>query len=147
MGAEGRRLAPGESVRLGENLELRLRLPDPSSASVVLELQRGAECAGARQIVLLARGAGGRVRIGSALAHHVRVPGLAFELELEWNGAYLRLRCEEPLAGAVEGESGSVPFPPPARLALTCGKARGSHPPFGLSFEPVERYEPGHTRP
>lgn len=146
VAAGGRLLGPGESVRLGENLEFRLRLPDPASASVVLELQRGAECAGARQIVLLARGAGGRVRIGPALLHHVRVPGLEFELELEWLEGELCVRCEEPLAGALQGTSGRLAFPPRARLALTCGQPCGSRPPFGLSFEPVARFESGSAR-
>ncbi len=142
----GARIEPGARVRLGENLEFRLHVPDPASASVVLELLHGAECAGARQIVLLARGAGGRVRVGAALAHHVRVPNLEFELELEWHGDALVLRCEEPLAGALSGPSGRLSFPPRTRLALTCGAPRGSRPPFGLSIEPVERLAPGTAR-
>ncbi len=139
---EGRALAAGERVRLGANLEFRVRVPDAASASVVLELLHGAECAGARHVVLLAPGAGGRVRIGAALAHHVRVAGLEFELTLEWHAHELRLRSHEPLAGALRGAHGSLPFPPPARLALTCGGAQGSRPPFGFSFEPVERCGP-----
>ncbi len=138
---EGQRLAADARVRLGENLEFRVLLPDLASASVVLELLHGAECAGARHIVLLARGAGGRVRIGATLAHHVRVPGLEFGLVLEWHADELHVRCEEPLEGAFLGESGRLPFPPPARLALGCGMARGSRPPFGLSLEPVPRFE------
>lgn len=137
--AAGRRLAAGERVRLGENLEFCLQLPDPASASAVLELQGGAQCAGARRIVLLAAGPGGRVRIGAARDHHVCVPGLDFELVLEWHGNELDLRSELPFEGAAQGERGRFPFPPPARLALTCGKPRGSRPPFGLSIEPVYR--------
>jgi hypothetical protein len=139
VGPAGRRLAAGELVRLGENLEFRLRFPDPASASAVLELLHGAECAGARHIVLFARGLGGRVRIGASRARHVPVPGLAFELELRWEGHELELASEEPLAGALEGERGRLPFPPPARLALTVGAPRGAHPPFGLSLEPFLR--------
>lgn len=135
----GRRLASEERVHLGENLEFRMEVPDAASATVVLELLRGAECAGARRILLLAPGPGGRMRIGAALHHHVRVPGLAFELELEWHAHELRLRSEAPLAGAVLGTDGALPFPPPERLELTAGAARGSRPPFALSFEPVER--------
>lgn len=135
----GRRIAAGERVRLGDNLEFRLQLPDPASASAVLELMHGAQCAGAQRIVLLARGPGGRVRIGASPARHVCVPGLAFELELEWSGAELALRSEEPFAGALQGERGRLPFPPSERLTLTCGQARGSRPPFGLSLEPVLR--------
>jgi len=135
----GQRLAPGARVRLGENLEFRLEVPDPASASVVLELQRGAECAGARHIVLLAPGPGGRVRVGSSSRHHMRVPCLEFELVLEWRGDELELASELELEGALAGERGRIAFPPGERLALSCGKPRGSRPPFGLSIEPVWR--------
>lgn len=141
--AAGLRLAPGARVRLGTNLEFRLELPDPSSASAVLELQRGAECAGARRIVLLAPGAGGRVRVGSSARHHVRVPGLEFELVLEWRGNELELASELELTGALAGERGRIAFPPDERLALSCGKPRGSRPPFGLALEPVWRERAG----
>lgn len=137
--AGGRRLASGERVRLGANLEFSLQLPDPSSASAVLELERGAECAGARRILLLAPGPGGRVRIGPARHHHVPVPGLEFELVLEWQGAELELSSEIEFAGALEGARGRLPFPPGERLALTCGTSRGSRPPFGLALEGLYR--------
>jgi hypothetical protein len=143
VGPQGARLADGSRVRLGENLELVARLPDAASASVVLELLHGAECAGARHVVLLARDAGGRVRIGAARAHHVRVPNLEFELALEWRDETLVLTSELPLSGAgdarAERAPRTVPFPPPARVAFTCGKPHGSRPPFGLSLEPVMR--------
>jgi hypothetical protein len=133
---EGLRLVPGERVRLGENLEFLLALPDPASASAVLELQHGVECAGARHIVLLAPGAGGRVRIGAAPTHHVRVPGLELVLELEWRGSELELKGQARLDGAPRG---ALPFPPSERIALTCGRAQGGRPPFALSLEPVPR--------
>lgn len=137
--ATGKRLAAGERVQLGENLEFSLALPDPASATAVLELARGAECAGARHIVLLSPGPGGRVRIGSTSRDHVRVPGLDFDLVLEWGGDELELASELPLEGALEGSRLRMPFPPRERLALACGKPRGSRPPFGLSFEAVNR--------
>lgn len=142
----GRRLAAGELVRLGENLEFRYTLPDPASASALLELLRGAECAGAHRIVLLADGPGGRLRIGSAPAHLVRVPGLDFELALEKRGAELELASEPPLllSGA---ERCRLPFPPRERVQVTCGAPRGSRPPFALSLEPVERPAGGAARP
>jgi len=148
----GQRLEPGALVRLGQNLEFRLLQPDPASASVVLELLRGAECDGARHLVLLAPMAGGRVRVGGALAHHVRVPGLDFALELEWHGDELRVRSDVPLEGpgpAAPGAEGACafPFPPRQRVELTCGKPRGSRPPFALSFEPVLLPVAGPERP
>jgi hypothetical protein len=135
----GRRLESGARVRLGENLELELGLPDPASASAVLELRRGAECLGARRIVLLAPGPGGRVRIDSSPRAHVRVPGLEFELVLEWRGRELELVSELEFEGALSGARGRLAFPPPECLAMTCGRPRGSRPPFGLSLEPVFR--------
>jgi hypothetical protein len=139
----GRRMAAGERVRLGENLEFRLQQPDPASASVLLELLHGIECAGARRIVLLAPGAGGRLRIGAALSHHVRVAGLAFDLALEWHGSELRVSPSEPL----EGVPPHLAFPPAERVALRIGAPHGSRPPFGLSLEPVERFVPGRGSP
>lgn len=143
--ADGRRLLPGERVRLGENLEFRLHLPDPASASAVLELLHGVECAGARHVLLLAAGPGGRVRIGAGLADPVRVPGLELGLALEWHAGELRV-LHEDLEQSVAGESPSFPFPPATRVALVVGKARGSRPPFGLSLEPVERPGPERGR-
>jgi hypothetical protein len=139
VGPTGRRLAPDDRVRLGENLEFRLRWPDPASASAVLVLQHGVVCAGARHVVLLAPGPGGRVRIGPARAHAVVVPGLALDLVLEWHGDELEVQSSEPLEGALRGTRGRLPFPPPARLALGAGRPQGSRPPFGFSLEPVVR--------
>jgi hypothetical protein len=130
-------------VGLGQNLELRLEIPDPASASAVLVLARGAECAGARRIVLMAPGPGGRVRIGASSRHHVRVPGLEFELALEWRADGLELTSELELAGALTGSRGRLGFPPSERLAFTCGKPRGSRPPFGCAIEPVWRERTG----
>ncbi|HEX6886427.1 MAG TPA: hypothetical protein VF530_23830 [Planctomycetota bacterium] len=137
--AGGRRIGEHEVVRLGGNLELRLHCPDPASASVELELLHGQECAGARHVLLLASGPGGRVRIGAAGARHVRVAGLESEIELRWNGAELELASELAFEGARSGKRIHVPFPPRERLSLTCGGPRGARPPFGLSLEPVLR--------
>lgn len=145
LGPEGCRLASGDRVRLGENLEFLVELPDPASASAVLELLHGVECSGARRVVLFAPGAGGRVRIGSTLGHVVRVPGLDFELVLEWSGEELALSSELPLRreglraedGAQECRELRLAFPPRAHEAFTSGRPLGSRPPFGFSLEPV----------
>lgn len=136
-GPGGRRIGEHELVRLGGNLELRLRCPDPASASVELELLHGVECAGARHVLLLASGPGGRVRIGPGGARHVRVAGLESEIELAWHGAELVLTSELAFEGARSGTRVTLPFPPRERLALTSGGPRGARPPFGLSLEPV----------
>jgi hypothetical protein len=146
LAAEGRRLASGARVALG-NLEFLVRVPDAASASWVLELCHGAECAGARQVVLLAAGAGGRLRIAADVRAHVRVPGLAFELAFEWHARELRVFSAHELAGAVTGASGALPFPPPERLAFSCGRPRGSRPPFELTLEPVPGLAPRRASP
>jgi hypothetical protein len=139
VGPGGRRLAADELVRLGGNLEFKLRCPDPASASVELELLHGVECAGARHVLLFAGGPGGRVRIGPAGRRHVRVAGLESEIELSWHAGEIELASELPFDGAATGLRVCLPFPPRSRLALTCGGVRGSRPPFGLSLEPVLR--------
>ena len=104
----------------------------------------------ARRILLLAPGPGGRVRIGATMRDHVRVPGLDFDLVLEWRGSEIELASELPFEGALQGERGRLLFPPREQLALTCGKPRGSRPPFCLSLEPVYRergLDPGSNAP
>ena len=138
-----RALRAGDVVRLAPNLAFRFALPDPSSASPLLELLGGAECAGARRIVPLAEGAGGRLRIGAAELRHVRVANLAYEIQVEKHGARLTVRCSVP--GEEEPERvHELAFPPAGRVDLSCGAARGSRPPFTLSFEPAPRpFAPG----
>lgn len=137
--AEGARLTSGERVRLGTNLEFVFRLPDPASASAVLELQHGVECLGARRVLLFAPGAGGRFALGALARHAVRVPGLDFVLACERVGDELVLTGESiPEAGTLAGAR-RLAFPPPERLTLTTGAARGSRPPFSCSLEPVAR--------
>lgn len=144
---EGRVLQSDELVRLGENLEFRYRLPDPSSESACLELLHGVECCGARTVVLLGEGAGARVRIGAALQCHLRVPHLEHEIELSKSGNELVLRADVPLReGAFEGLERALLFPPVRRLDFTCGERAGSRPPFGFSFAPAERPGPGRER-
>jgi len=134
---EGAALPGGARARLGANLEFRLDYPDPASASAVVELLHGVECRGARRVILLARGAGGRVRIGGSLAHHVRVPGLQFELVLEWDGEVLVTRSDLPPEEFPPALAQPIPLPPRGRQSFSLGPPLGSRPPFSLSLEPV----------
>jgi hypothetical protein len=137
--SEGARLGAGERVRLGTNLEFVFCVADPASASAVLELQHGAECLGARRVLLFALGAGGRFALGALARHAVRVPGLEFVLAFERAGDELVLTGESTSeAGALAGAH-QLAFPPPARLTFSTGAARGSRPPFSCSLEPVAR--------
>jgi hypothetical protein len=146
--AEGRPLRAEDRVALGENLEFVFTLPDPTSESACLELLHGAECAGARTVILLGDGAGARVRIGAALQRHVRVPNLEHEIELARRGERLLVRADVPLRAPQLEQPCIVALPPARRLDFTCGEQRGSRPPFGFSLAPVERPapEPGRER-
>src|SRR5213075_3059089 len=83
-------LRDGDELVLAPNLALRFRQPDATSGSALLDLFAGAECQGARRILLLARGPSGRVRIGSKTNRHVPVPDLAHDVEIEWLRGELR---------------------------------------------------------
>lgn len=133
------RLRPGDVVRLGENLAFRIQRPDPASHTALLELLSGAECAGAKHVVLMGAGPGGRLRIGAAANRHVRVANLEHEITLFVEGGRLFLQCESEVRGAEAGEGGfSLPLPPPQRFDLSVGKPAGSRPPFGLAIEPTD---------
>ena len=137
------RLKPGDTVRLGENLCFAVRQPDPASHTILLELQCGAECAGAKRVVLFGEGAGGRLRIGAAANRHVRVANLEHEITLVHRAGRLYVQCKAGVQGAetVGAEGVSLPCPPPQRFDLSIGKPEGSRPPFGLAFEPSDLAE------
>jgi len=144
LAAEGGRLRSGARLRCGANLELVFRVPDPASASALVEFQHGVECLGARRVLLVADGPGGRFALGAGAKHAVRVPGLELVLGLERVGNELVL---VPEPGTVTGEPcvpHRVPLPPRERLCLSFGAARGSRPPFQCFLEPVAH--PGRAR-
>jgi len=134
------RLVSGDHVRLGENLSFSVQRPDPASHTIFLELLHGLECSGAKRIVLFGEGEGGRLRIGAAAQRHVRVANLEHEILLVHQAGRLFVHCEAGVEGLDgSGEEGvSLPCPPPQRFDLSIGKPKGSHPPFGLAFEPSE---------
>jgi len=134
-------LRGGARLELGGNLAFRVRAPDPASETLLLELEGGLECHGARAIVLFGDGAGGRLRIGSQGQRHVAIPNLPHEITLVRRGARLLVSCEAGVRGAVESasETFSLPLPPRERLDLTIGRSRDGRPPFALTLEPAER--------
>lgn len=143
IGAEARRLAHGETVELAGNLAFRFRAPDPASASAVLDLLSGAECEGARHVLLLAPDAAGRVRIGRGESRHVQVQDLVHDVSLELSGTDLAVRCAggvrvSGFASPPGAESGlSIPCPPPQLLALSLGARGAGKPPFGITVWPA----------
>lgn len=144
LAAEGARLCSGARLRLGANLELVFRVPDPASASALVEFQHGVECLGARRVLFVADGPGGRFALGAGARHAVRVPGLELVLTVERAGDALVLAPEPGTSIGEPAVPHRVPFPPRERLCLSFGAARGSRPPFQCFLEPVER--PGRAR-
>jgi hypothetical protein len=139
LGPEGAQLAEGERVELGPNLAFRFRLPDPASHTATLDLERGAECGGARSILLLGEGEGGRLRIGAGVERHVRVPTLAHEITIVREGEDLFVRCAAGVRAARSEHEGRfrLPCPPPQRVDLWIGRSEGGRPPFGLAIAPL----------
>ena len=137
-----RELGEGDLVQLASNLGFRFRLPDSSSSSAVLELENGAECAGAVRILLLAPAPAGLARIGKSRSAHVPALGLDSPIELELEGERLWLACEGGLRrlAVEEGETPltriGIELPPSERVDLTLARARGPRP-LGLSIRPV----------
>jgi hypothetical protein len=134
-----RRLGDGDLVELGPRVALRHRVPDLASESVLLELEGGLDCLGARRIVLLGAGRGGRVRIGAAAERLLRIANLDLEVELELAGDVLEVRGGLVPLGESPEWSRRLAFPPRERVDLACGPPRGARPPFALSLEPVHR--------
>lgn len=139
---EGVTLRDGDRLALGRNLGFRFRAPDPASATVVLELVRGAECLGSSRVVLFAEGPGGRLRVGAGGQRHVRVPRLETELTLTRTQDHLAVASRAGLGRGLaahedEGHEDELSLPPTERRDWTVGKPTASGPPVGLSVAPA----------
>jgi len=147
---EGLRLFDGDLVRLGENVPFTFRLPDPASETAVLELGEGIECAGARAIVLLGEGEGGRLRIGSTSRRHVRVAGLEEELEIVVDEGAKRAHVRSQEGGLLDGvvppdgaeRAIPIALPPETSRVLSFPRARRTGPPFVVALAPAELGSP-----
>lgn len=147
IGEGGGLLRPDALVELGENLAFRFRTPDSASRTVLLELEGGVECGGAKTIALFGEGKGGRLRIGAAEQRHIRVANLEHEISLVAEGEQLQVRCDAGVCSPEESTSDlfSLACPPPQRVDLQVGKTIGGRPPFSLVISPVDL--PGFTTP
>jgi hypothetical protein len=145
-------LSHGDLVQLAPNLSFRFRSPDPASASAVLDLLSGADCQGARHVLLFARGAGGRVRIAARVDRHVPIPELAHEISLELEESSLVVRCpggvrvQGGVSSAGSDPALSVPCPPPQSISLTLGARPAGRPPFGITVWPARMVSAGSAR-
>jgi len=143
VSSDGRVLTHGDRVLLAHNCGFRFLLPDPASASAVLELEGGAECLGAHSILLVVPGAVGRVRMGERHHHHVRAPLGEHPVELRYEAGKLRLSSEAPIrfAGEVDGAASEelvVACPPPEPRHISIGEGPSGQRPFGIAILPVE---------
>jgi len=143
---EGVVLRDGDRLALGRNLGFRFRAPDPASATVLLELVRGAECLGSTRVVLFAEGPGGRLRVGAGGQRHVRVPRLEAELTLTRTGDRLAVASHGGLGrglvpNGAEVHADELALPPTERRDWSVGKASAAGPPVGLSVAPAPGLE------
>ena len=153
LGEAPKELADGDLVHLAPNLSFRFRAPDPSSSAAVLDLLSGADCKGARHVLLFPPGPGGRVRIGSRRDRHVPVPDLLREVTLEIEESALIVRC----AGGVRVQGGvaspgpdpalSLPCPPTRSISVSVGARAPDRPPFGITVWPARMVAPNAARP
>ena len=154
-------LVDGDQVQLAPNLAFRFRSPDPASASAVLDLQSGADCQGARHVLLFAPGVGGRVRIAARIDRHIPVPELTQEVSLEIDGPSLVVRCPggvrvqggvaphvaPPMTREGADPAFVLPLPPTQAIALNLGARPANRPPFGLTFSPVRMIAAASAQP
>jgi len=153
LGAEPELLSDGDLVHLAPNLSFRFRAPDPSSSAAVLDLLSGADCKGARHVLLFPPGPGGRVRIGPRRDRHIAVADLLREVSLEIGDSALVVRC----AGGVRVQGGvsspgpdpalSLPCPPARSISVSVGARAPDRPPFGITVWPARMVAPGAARP
>lgn len=148
----GEPLRDGSFVKLASNLEFLFRIPDPASASAVLELQHGVEAEGARRILLFVPGKTGRVRIGSRADCHMPVTRLDHEIILEverdQEQAELWIQCEGGVRKAGMAEQVATRLgaglPPLERQDFFLGARPTQSAPYCVSLVPVE---PGRMGP
>lgn len=136
------RLRHGDRILLGERVRLRLRLLGAASASAQLSVESSEDCEGAREILLVALGAEGRISIGPKKKHSIAIADLEHEVALELHASELVVACAGGF-GAREAVLGAtalcVPLPLHSRVWIQ-PRARGApKPPFALTLMPLER--------
>jgi hypothetical protein len=143
-------LSDGDEVQVATNLAFRFRRPQAASGSAILELLHGAECAGARRVLLFASGEAGRVQMSASRGRHLRIPRLTEEVTLWVDGEEIvvesKARLTAPGADAAIQQGGErgpgglrIPLPPTRRIDFSVGKTTASGPPFGFSVRPIDR--------
>ena len=144
-----RSLHHGDRVRFGEAAEFTCRQTDPSSATMILELEGRTDAQGARRVVLLTPGVAGRMRLGPRLRRHVVVLGIQSDIAMVARmGAdsrpTLTVSCEAGVrvGGGAPGEDVIMDLPLTSRVDLALGAAPNRMPPFGLALRPATQWPP-----
>ncbi|QDV07661.1 hypothetical protein Poly30_31890 [Planctomycetes bacterium Poly30] len=131
----------GDRVRFGVAASFTCRLSDPSSATMVLELEGPTDADGARRVALMAPGVAGRLRFGPRRRRQIVVPGIAHDValvaQLEGPGSpSLAVSC----SGGVRAPRGepqqavALALPLEKRIDLALGAAPDRRPPFGMAI-------------
>lgn len=139
-----RALHDGDRVRFGEAAAFSCRLSDPSSATMILELEGRTDAEGARRVALMAPGVAGRLRMGPRRRRQIVVPGISHDValvaQLDGEGSpSLAVSCSggvrrpggEPLEGL------ALALPLEKRIDLALGAAPDRMPPFGIAVRPA----------
>ena len=145
--ADGPRpLHDGDRVRFGEAASFTCRLSDPSSATMILELEGRTDAEGARRVALMAPEVAGRLRLGPRLRRQIVVPGIMEDIALVARMAgegspTLTVSCVGGVrvAGGNPAPSVSLGLPVVARVDLALGAAPDRLPPFGMAVRPTAR--------
>jgi hypothetical protein len=138
----GRVLHHGDHLELAPTLGARFLLPDPASSSAVLELDGGADCAGAGSILLIVPGDAGRIAIGARHHHHVRAPLGEATLELTYDAGRLRLACEQGLCPFGDVDTGplrelGLACPPGQSQSFRIGASAPGERPLSITIAPL----------
>jgi len=154
----GGALLDGDQVQVAGNLAFVFRRPEAASGSAVLELLHGAECVGARRVLLLSPGEAGRVRMSPNPGRHFQARRLSEEVTIWLDESELIVEsCAQLAAAGIEpsiqgpsplGPGGlRVPCPPDRRIDFTVGRGGAQGPPFGFAIAPVDRSRPEVGQP
>ncbi|MFT5734816.1 MAG: hypothetical protein ACJA2W_002047 [Planctomycetota bacterium] len=145
--ADGPRpLHDGDRVRFGEAASFSCRLSDPSSATMILELEGRTDAEGARRVALMAPEVAGRLRMGPRRRRQIVVPGIAEDIALVARLAgqespTLTVSCSGGVRfpGRDPAASVSLSLPVLTRVDLALGAAPNRVPPFGMAVRPTAR--------
>jgi hypothetical protein len=136
-----RRLRHGDAVALAGRIWLRFRQLSVDCASAKLSVETSEDCEGAREILLMAPGPEGALRIGARNKHHLRVPELEHEVRLELARHQLEIHCSGGFARSalpLGATTLCVALPLEGRVWIEPRARPTGKPPFALTLMPLD---------